>query len=73
MQRLGHQEHGYIVCGSDQETELLKAGWKIVTNEQWKAIIAAKRGKPVETAPEPATIAAPEPVRRGRPRKSDFI
>ncbi len=57
--RLFHPEHGYHVPLHDTEqAELIKAGWREMTDEEWAQIIAAK-SKP------------DEPAKRGpgRPRK----
>jgi hypothetical protein len=59
---------GYNNFNETQVEEAVKDGWKVITEEEWNAILAAKR-KPVENMSETATIDA-QPARRvGRPRK----
>ena len=45
MPRMKHAEHGYTNCGDHEVADLEKTGWKIETDAEFAAIIAAKMGK----------------------------
>lgn len=75
MNRLGHPEHGYTTCNSGEEEALLKAGWHVVTEKEWREIIAAKLAKnapkPIDSVSESAMMEV-QPARRvGRPRNKE--
>lgn len=66
MPRMFSEIGGYHNFSESDAIEAAKNGWRIITDEEWARIIAAKSG--VAKKDEPATIPAQSP-KTGRPRK----
>lgn len=75
MPRMKHADHGIAHVGQHEIAALEKLGWKLYTDDDHAAAIAAKLKSvtmsPDGQAPEPTAPAAsePAPARRGRPPK----
>lgn len=74
--RMVHPQHGATnVYDAAEKKWHEERGWKVQTDEELQAILAAKRGVPVLTeayaaqAPAPQVVATVTPLRRGRPKK----
>lgn len=75
MPRMKHPEHGINNFGAHEFEAMEKLGWKIYTDADHEAAIAAKK-KPVTIstdgqapAPTAPAASATAPARRGRPPK----
>ncbi len=69
MTRMFKEDGGFAEVNDHEVDTLRQQGWKIITPQDWNAMINNKR-KPVETPAQPATIEGqPTPRRAGRPRK----
>lgn len=76
MPRMKHAEHGFTTIGQHEVADFEKIGWKIYTDEDHAAAIAAKLKSvtitPDGQEPAPTAPAASDPAsaRRGRPPKA---
>jgi hypothetical protein len=69
MNKMFKEDGGFINVGDHEVDALKQQGWKIISPQDWNAMLNNKR-KPVEVPAQPATIEGqPTPRRAGRPRK----
>lgn len=66
MKMLKHPEHGFTNCGDGEVAEMEKIGWKVITEADHKALIAAKKKawavEPEVVVSEPTQGSQPIPV-----------
>lgn len=70
MPRLTHPDNGFHYCSDDEAIQMIKDGWRVLTDAEWLKMLEKKRSGNAPAETEVTTLEVPTRPTLGRPKKA---